>query len=78
MKKTIAVLLLVASPLAFAHGCPGVMKEIDAKMSSAKDVSPDKMAKIKQLRADGERFHKEGKHDESMKALNEAKSMLGA
>lgn len=78
MKKALAVLLLVASPLSFAHGCPGVMKEIDAKMSSAKDVSADKLAKVRQLRADGERFHKEGKHDESMKALNEAKSLLGA
>jgi hypothetical protein len=78
MKKALAALLMIATPLVFAHSCPAVMKEIDAKMSSAKDVSPDKIAKVKQLRADGERFHKEGKHDESMKALNEARSMLGS
>jgi hypothetical protein len=36
------------------------------------------MTKVKQLRADGERFHKEGKHDESMKVLEEAKKLLGA
>lgn len=35
------------------------------------------MEKIKALRADGEKLHKEGKHTESMKALGEAKKMLG-
>jgi hypothetical protein len=32
---------------------------------------------VKKLRADGEAAHKAGKHDESMKALGEAKKMLG-
>ena len=77
MKKTIlAVLLLSASALASAHNCPNEMKAIDAKLSTAK-VGAEDMAKIKSLRADGERLHKEGKHDESMKALGEAKKMLG-
>jgi hypothetical protein len=35
------------------------------------------MKKVRQLRADGEKFHKEGKHDDSMKALGEAKKLLG-
>jgi hypothetical protein len=35
------------------------------------------MSRIKSLRADGERLHKEGKHDDSMKALLEAKKLLG-
>ena len=77
MKKALAVLLLIASPLAFAHNCPNVMKEIDAKMSTAgKNMDGAKLAKIKQLRADGEKLHKAGKHDESLKTLNEAKQML--
>lgn len=78
MKKTIGMLLLIASPAVFAHSCPKVMQEIDAKISQAQEMNGAKMKKIKQLRADGERFHKEGKHDESMKALEEAKSLLGA
>jgi hypothetical protein len=78
MKQAIATLLFLASPFALAHSCPTVMKEIDAKMSSAQGVSSQNMTKVKQLRADGERFHKEGKHDESMKALEEAKKLLGA
>jgi hypothetical protein len=35
------------------------------------------MTKVKELRADGEKFHKEGKHDDSMKALGGAKKLLG-
>jgi hypothetical protein len=52
------------------------MKAIDAKMSTAK-LSEADMLKVKNLREEGEKFHKAGKHDESMKALGEAKKMLG-
>lgn len=78
MKKTLAVLLFIATPLAFAHSCPKVMKEIDAKMESAKDANAGNMAKVRQLRAEGEKLHKEGKHDESLKALEQAQKLLGA
>jgi hypothetical protein len=78
MKPLFAVLLLSVSSLAFAHNCPNEMKAIDAKMKSAKGLSAEDMAKVKTLRADGEKFHKEGKHTESMKSLQEAKKMLGA
>jgi len=77
MKTVLAVLLLSVSALASAHNCPNEMKAIDAKLGSASGVSAENMAKIKTLRADGEKFHKEGKHAESMKALGEAKKMLG-
>jgi len=77
MKTILAVLLLSVSALASAHNCPNEMKAIDAKLGSAGSVSAEDMAKIKALRADGEKFHKEGKHAESMKALGEAKKMLG-
>ena len=62
--------------MAFAHNCPNEMKAIDAKMSMA-NLSEADMAKVKSLREDGEKFHKAGKHDESMKALGEAKKILG-
>jgi hypothetical protein len=77
MKTILAVLLFSASSLAFAHNCPNEMKAIDAKLGTAPDVSAENMTKVKALRADGERLHKEGKHDESMKALSEAKKLLG-
>lgn len=71
------LLLLVAAPLALAHNCPNEMKAIDAKLNSTSGMSAENMAKVKQLRAEGETYHKEGKHDESMKALGEAKKLLG-
>lgn len=82
MKKGIALSLLamsalVAAPLAGANNCPNEMKAIDAKLSSASGLSAADMKKVKELRAEGEKFHKEGKHDQSMKSLQEAKKMLG-
>ena len=76
MKKLIIAAVALASAAAFAHNCPNEMKAIDAKMSTAKLADAD-MAKVKALRADGETMHKAGKHDDSMKALGEAKKMLG-
>ena len=76
MKNALIALVALSASLAFAHNCPNEMKAIDAKMSSAK-LSDADMAKVKSLREDGEKFHKAGKHDESMKALGEAKKLLG-
>ncbi|MDB5937714.1 MAG: hypothetical protein JWP77_78 [Polaromonas sp.] len=77
MKKIIAVMALAASSLAFANSCPTHMKEIDAKLSSSPSVAAADMEKVKKLRADGEAFHKAGKHAESEKALGDAKKLLG-
>ena len=76
MKKLLIAAVALASAAAFAHNCPNEMKAIDAKMSTTKLADAD-MAKVKALRADGETMHKAGKHDDSMKALGEAKKMLG-
>lgn len=77
MKNLLAVLLFSVSSLALANNCPNEMKAIDAKLNSASGISAENMSKIKALRADGEKLHKEGKHDASMKALGEAKKLLG-
>lgn len=77
MKTVLAILLLSASSFVLAHNCPNEMKAIDAKLGSAKGISAEDMARIKSLRADGEKFHKAGKHDDSMQALQQAKRMLG-
>jgi len=71
----VAASLALASGIAAAHHCPNEMKAIDAALPKAK-LSDAEAAKVKQLRADGEKRHKEGKHGESMKALGEAKGML--
>ena len=77
MKFIIAALTLASSSLAFAGSCPAQMKAIDAKLSSNPTLSAGDMDKVKTLRADGEAFHKAGKHAESEKALGEAKKLLG-
>ena len=69
-------LILFSATMATAHGCPGEMRAIDAKVPSA-NLPAAEMSKVKALREEGEKLHKEGKHAESMKALAEAKKLLG-
>jgi hypothetical protein len=61
---------------AFANSCPKEMRAIDAALPGAK-LNASQMAEVKKLRADGEKFHKDGKHDQSMAALGKAKGILG-
>ncbi len=76
MKTFLAAVLLSAATLAHAHNCPNEMKAIDAALQTSKLSGAD-LDKVKALRADGEKAHKAGKHGDSMKALGEAKKMLG-
>ncbi|MBK9572923.1 MAG: hypothetical protein IPO43_09370 [Rhodoferax sp.] len=77
MKKILISALVLASASAFAHNCPNEMKAIDAKIATEPKLSAADLTKVQSLRADGEKFHKSGKHDESMKALGDAKKILG-
>ena len=78
MKKTVILLSLAAAGgLAFANPRANEMKAVDAKLATNPKLSEADMAKVKQLRADGEAAHKAGKHDDSMKKLGEAKKLLG-
>ena len=72
----IAAALAFVATAAFAHNCPNEMKAIDAKLATNPTLSEADAAKVKKLRADGEAAHKAGKHDDSMKALGEAKKIL--
>ena len=74
---TVAAVLSLASGVALAHNCPNEMKAIDAKLATSPKLAAADMDKVKKLRADGETAHKAGKHDDSMKALGEAKKLLG-
>jgi hypothetical protein len=76
--KRLALLAALAlfSSLAMAASCPKLMKQIDAALPSAK-LSASQMTEVKKLRADGEAFHKAGKHGDSEAALKKAKQMLG-
>lgn len=71
-----ALALLLCSGSAFAFHCPADMKAIDAALPNAK-LSPEQMAEVKKLRAEGETLHKEKKHQESVDTLAKAKKILG-
>jgi hypothetical protein len=78
MKKLLLGIAIAAcSGLALANNCPNEMKAIDAKLAANPKLSDADAAKVKQLRTEGETAHKAGKHDDSMKALGEAKKILG-
>lgn len=77
MKKLLLPALALVSTMAMANGCPGLMKSIDAKLATNPTIAAADMTKLKELRAEGEKLHKEGKHDASMKALADAKKILG-
>ena len=73
---TAAFLLTLTPAIAFAHGCPGLMAEIDAALPEA-EVSDEVRGQVETLRAEGEDLHNAGDHDESMAALEQAKELLG-
>ncbi len=72
---TAALLAVLASPAA-AHQCPADMAQIDAALPSASLTSAN-LARVKQLRAEGEELHNAGQHGASVRALAEAKALLG-
>lgn len=76
MKTVLFLALALVSTMAFANRCPEDMKAIDAKLATKPTLAAPDQTKVKSLRADGEKFHKEGKHADSMKALAEARKIL--
>ncbi|MDO8252584.1 MAG: hypothetical protein Q7T78_23090 [Rhodoferax sp.] len=77
MKKLLFCSLALVATSVFASNCPNEMKAIDAKLATKPALAAADLSKIKSLRAEGEKLHKEGKHDDSLKALDEAKTLLG-
>lgn len=78
MKKlalAIVGIVFIASS-AFAFHCPKEMKKIDEAIPNAK-ISATQMEEVKKLRAEGEKLHKEGKHQESLDTLAKAEKILG-
>ena len=78
MKKIVMILLscfFVAS-YANAGSCPILIKEVDSKLATAKELSKKQVAEIEKLRKEGEEAHNTGKHKESVKLLQEALAKL--
>ena len=78
MKKIVMILLscfFVAS-YANAGSCPILIKEVDSKLATAKELSEKQVAEIEKLRKEGEEALNTGKHKESVKLLQEALAKL--
>jgi len=78
MKKIVMILLssFLITSYAYAGACPVLMKEVDAKLTTAQELSEKQVAEIEKLRQDGEEAHNMGKHKESVKLLQEALAKL--
>lgn len=69
--------LALTSAAALAFHCPMDMKKIDAALEKNPSMTADQMNEVKRLRTEGERLHKEGKHQESVDTLAKAMKALG-
>lgn len=77
MRKALFVALALASSTAFAFHCPKDMKAIDDAVAKNPKVSAQQLNDVKKYRADGEAFHKAGKHQEAVDTLAKAMKILG-
>lgn len=78
MKKAILAALFTVglTGTAVASQCPGLMQQIDAELAKGPQLSAAKMAKVMELRAEGEEDHSGGKHDEAVNDLSKALKIL--
>ncbi|MDH3262971.1 MAG: hypothetical protein OEM24_03115 [Paracoccaceae bacterium] len=71
----LAAALFLAAP-AHAFQCPADMAAIDAALATA-SLSAEDLARVQELRAQGEALHAAGSHQASVDALAEARALLG-
>ena len=77
IRTTLFSALMLASFTAFAFHCPVDMKKIDEALAKNPKLSEAQMTEVKKLRADGEAFHKAGKHQDAVDTLGKAMKILG-
>jgi len=74
--------LLALAPAAWAGDCPGLMEEFDYIVNSTPGldeetiVDEDLHASVKEMRANAEEMHKQGKDAECVEILNKAVALL--
>lgn len=71
----LAIAAVMSAPTWAMH-CPQDMAEIDQQLQSDPPADPAILARVQALREEGEKFHKAGDHEGSLKALGEAKELL--
>jgi len=77
VRGLIATVMFAIAGSAFAMHCPMDMKKIDEALAKQPNISAEKLADVKKLRAEGESLHKAGKHQESVDTLGKAMAILG-
>ena len=70
------IILCFATVESYAGSCPGLIQKVDQTLSESKQISKQQFTEIKQLRDQGEKAHKSGKHKESEDLLKQALNLL--
>ncbi|MCB1750671.1 MAG: hypothetical protein KDI74_03040 [Gammaproteobacteria bacterium] len=73
---SVAAALLLVSGQALAFHCPVDMKKIDQALAANPQLSAEQLARVKQLRSEGEALHNAGQHQESVDTLGKAMAIL--
>lgn len=76
MKRITFAALFAFTTSAFAFHCPADMRKIDEAMAKNPQLTAAQAADVKKFRAEGEAFHKQGKHQESVDTLAKAMKIL--
>lgn len=76
LRMLVGAVAFAAAGSSFAFHCPADMAKIDAALAKNPKLSAEKMAEVKKQRADGEAFHKAGKHQEAVDTLAKAMKTL--
>ena len=61
-----------------APDVPAMLAQIDQLIASSTDLDQETKKMVEELRADGEKLHKEGKNDKAVEELTQALLLLGA
>ncbi len=76
VRALMTIIGLLAAGSAFAFHCPQDMKKIDQALAAKPVLNTAQLAKVKQLRAEGESLHQQGRHQESVDTLAQAIKIL--
>ncbi len=77
LELLIPALAIIVCTIAFAMYCPLDMQKIDAALATDPNLSAQQLARVKNLRVEGEALHNAGKHQQSVDKLGEAMRILG-
>ncbi|MEY3709876.1 MAG: hypothetical protein RIQ67_1516 [Pseudomonadota bacterium] len=76
LRLSLWVLLAFSPVLGLAHSCPLEMYKIDRALSQNPQLDAVTLKKIRDLRAEGEKLHRQDQHGEAMLVLGSAKKLL--